>query len=253
VPTRLASSLKHYTLKFSFDFSVFTNEQHTLQQLDVFKNLGVELTSDGRRNKEIETRISKASAVLRELYRSVVTKRELSSTIKLSVFKPVFVSTLTYGHESWGMPERVPSQVQAAEMGFWRKVHGVTLRNGYDYSLPMYCDKVSSCEILKSLNVERLLVRIERSQLRWFGHVTRMPQERLMRRVLLAASVTKRPNRDRPRTRFRAYISRLACAESAELPEIATNRDVFRVLLRAAASATLLIGKEDVKSKSLFI
>jgi len=45
---------------------------HTLDSpLMVFK-------SDGKRNKKIDTRIGKANAVLRELYRSVVTKRKLS-------------------------------------------------------------------------------------------------------------------------------------------------------------------------------
>jgi len=57
--------------------------------------------STGKRNKEIDTRIGEANVVLRELYRSVFTKRELSNTAKLSVFKPVFVPILTYGHESW--------------------------------------------------------------------------------------------------------------------------------------------------------
>ena len=42
-----------------------------------------------------------AETVLRELYRSVVTKRELSNTAKLLVFKSVFVLILTYGNESW--------------------------------------------------------------------------------------------------------------------------------------------------------
>jgi len=47
--------------------------------------------SGGRWNEEIDTRIGNANAVLRELYRSVITKRELSNTTKLSVFKSVFV------------------------------------------------------------------------------------------------------------------------------------------------------------------
>ena len=49
-----------------------------------------------------------------------------------------------------------------AEMICLRRVHDVTLR-----------DKVRSCEISRALNVEALL-RIERSQLCCFGHVTRM-------------------------------------------------------------------------------
>jgi len=50
--------------------------------------------NDGRWNKEIDTRIGEANAVLRELHRSAVTKRELSNTAELSVFKPVFVPIL---------------------------------------------------------------------------------------------------------------------------------------------------------------
>jgi len=48
-------------------------------------------------------------------------------------------------------------------------------------------DKLRSCEIRKALNVEQRLLRIERSQLRWFDHVTRMFQKKLTRQVLLAA------------------------------------------------------------------
>jgi len=56
-------------------------------RVERFKYLAVVFTSDGRQDKEVDTRIDKADAVLRELYRSVVTKRELSNIVKLSVFK----------------------------------------------------------------------------------------------------------------------------------------------------------------------
>ena len=45
--------------------------------------------------RRLMTRIGKANAVLRELYRSVLTKRELWSTAKLSALKLVFVPILT--------------------------------------------------------------------------------------------------------------------------------------------------------------
>jgi len=59
---------------------------NTLQQVETIKNIGVVFTSDGRWSEKIDTRIGKADADLHELYRSVVTKRELSNTAKLSVF-----------------------------------------------------------------------------------------------------------------------------------------------------------------------
>jgi len=67
----------------------------------------------------------KTNAFLHELYHCVVTKRELFNTAKLSVFKSVFAPMLTYGHESWVRTKRVLFQIQAAEMGCLRRVHGV--------------------------------------------------------------------------------------------------------------------------------
>jgi len=99
---------------------------NTLQQVEMFKYLGMVFTSHGMRSEEIDTRIGKSNAVLRKLHRSVATKRELSNTAKLSVFKPVFVPILTYGHEFWVMTERILTQAQAPKMGFLRRDHGVT-------------------------------------------------------------------------------------------------------------------------------
>ena len=160
----------------------------TLKHVEKFKYLGVAFTSDGRQDEELDTRIGKASAVMRALHYSVVMKRELSKKAKLSIFKAVFVPILTYGHESWVMTERMRSQVQASEMRFLRRIEGVALFN-----------KVRSSEIRKSLNIEPLLLRIERSQLRWFGHVSRMPQERLTKQALHAKANGRRPV-GRPRT-----------------------------------------------------
>jgi len=50
---------------------------NALQQVETFEYLRVVFTSDETRNKEIDTRIGKANAILRELYCSVGAKREL--------------------------------------------------------------------------------------------------------------------------------------------------------------------------------
>ena len=162
----------------------------TLKQVEKFKYLGVAVTSDGRQDEELDTRIGKASAVMRALHYSVVMKRELSKKAKLSVFKAVFVRILTYGHESWVMTKRLRSQVQASEMRFLQRIEGATLFN-----------KMRSSETRKSLNIEPLLLRIERSQLRWFGHVSSMPQQRLPKQALLAKANGRRPV-GQPRTRW---------------------------------------------------
>ena len=91
----------------------------TPKQMEKFKYLGVQFTSDGREDDELDTRIGKASAVMRALHYSVVMKRELSKKTKLSIFKTVFVPMLTYGHESRVITERVRLQVHTSEMIFF--------------------------------------------------------------------------------------------------------------------------------------
>ena len=70
------------------------------------------------------------------------------------------------------MTERVRSQMQASEMRFLQKIKGV---------ITMF-DKLRNNAILESFNIKSLLLRIERSQLRWFGYVRRMPKERKIER-----------------------------------------------------------------------
>ncbi|KAI3370169.1 hypothetical protein L3Q82_024952 [Scortum barcoo] len=85
--------------------------------------------------------------------------------------------TLTYGHELWVMTERTRSLDTSARNEFppsagWL---GASLR-----------DRVRSSVTREELGVEPLLLRIERSQLRWLGHLFRMPPGRLPREVFQA-------------------------------------------------------------------
>ncbi len=96
----------------------------------------------------------------------------------------------------WGSCSRV--RIQATEMSFLRRVAGRSLR-----------DRVRSSVTREELRVEPLLLHIERGQLRWLGHLFRMPPGRLPWKVFQARPTGRRP-RGRPRTRWRDYVSRLA-------------------------------------------
>ena len=113
---------------------------NTLQQVEKFKYLGGYLrVTEGGARRWIHGLIN-----LREFYRSVFTKWELSNTVKLSVCKSVFVPILTYGRDSWVMTEIILTQVQVPKMGFLRRGHCVTkghtevrLRPGQETSLAL--------------------------------------------------------------------------------------------------------------------
>uniref|UniRef100_A0A8C4X372 Uncharacterized protein n=1 Tax=Erpetoichthys calabaricus TaxID=27687 RepID=A0A8C4X372_ERPCA len=138
------------------------------------------------------------------------TKRQEKQVSGLSIYQSIYVPTLTYGHELWVVTERTRSRIQAAEMSFLRRVRSSVIREG--------------------LRVEPLLLRIERSQMRWLGHLIRMPPGRLPGEVFRARPTGRRP-RGRPWTRWRDYVSWLAWERLGILPEeleeVAGEREVW--------------------------
>ncbi len=147
-----------------------------LPQVEEFKYLGVLFTSEGRMEWEIDRRICAASAVMRSMYRSDMVKKEMSCKAKLSVYRSIYVPTLIYSHKLWVMTERTRYRIQAA-VSFLRRVAGRSLR-----------DRVRSSVTREELRVEPLLLDIERSQLRWLGHLFQMPPGSLPGEVLPGAS-----------------------------------------------------------------
>ena len=86
--------------------------EEILPQTEEFKYLGFLLTSEGKMEREINRRIGAASAMMWALHQSIVAKRELSQTAKLSVYRLIFVPTLTYGHEFGVVTVRMKSRLK---------------------------------------------------------------------------------------------------------------------------------------------
>ena len=88
-----------------------------------------------------------------------------------------------------------------------------------------------SSKAQNSFNIEPLLLRIERSQLRWFGHVRKMPQERLPKQALLAKANGRRPV-GQPRTRWTNYIEDLGWnrfgLHPSEMMDVMDGHEVWR-------------------------
>ena len=114
----------------------------TLKQTEKFKYLGVIFSSDCRQDNE-----APALPISCTETRTVCKSKAFCSQIS-------FFPILTYGHECWVMTERARSRVQAAEMGFLRKVRGLSL-----------LDKVKSNDIRQFLNNKLLLFYIARTTL----------------------------------------------------------------------------------------
>ncbi len=95
-------------------------------------------------------------------------------------------------------------------------------------------DRVRSSVIHEEVGVEQVLF-VERSQVRWFGHLVRMPHGRLPKEVFQTCPARKRP-RGRPESRWRDNISALVweCLgiPQSELADVAREREVRGPLLK---------------------
>ncbi|KAK3509992.1 hypothetical protein QTP70_024336, partial [Hemibagrus guttatus] len=98
---------------------------------------------------------------------------------------------------------------QKAKLSIYQSIYVPTLTYGHE--LWVMTER-------EELGVEPLLLHIERGQLRWLGHLFRMPLERLPGEVFRACPTGKRP-RGRPRTPWRDYVSQLAWKRLGVPPE----------------------------------
>ena len=80
-------------------------------------------------DREIDKWIGAVSAVMRTLKQSVVVKREVSQNAKLSIYRSIYVLTLTQGHLLWVVTKRMRSSKQGAKMNLLRRVSGLSLRD----------------------------------------------------------------------------------------------------------------------------
>ena len=158
-----------------------------LEQVDSYKYLGVVIKSNCSLKEEINQRISKAIKVYSQLGHTIISKRELTTKTKISIYNSIYCPTLIYGSESWTLDNSDKSRLQAAEMKFLRRSVGKTRR-----------DKIRNTRIRDEVKAESLENKIERNQLRWFGHINRMKENRIPKQILECKQQGKLP-RSRPK------------------------------------------------------
>ena len=95
---------------------------------------------------------------------------------KKCLYEGVIVPTALYGAEPWGIRNAERRKVNVLEMMCLRSLVGVSRMDG-----------VRNEEVRKRAGIARELAsRADQRVLRWFGHVERMDEYRMARRVLMA-------------------------------------------------------------------
>ena len=87
-------------------------DREIMEQVDVYKYLGVMIKSNGSLKDEINQRIGKATKVYGQLGGCFINKKELTTKTKMSIFNSIYCPTLSYGSESWTLDSRDKSRQQ---------------------------------------------------------------------------------------------------------------------------------------------
>jgi len=165
-----------------------------LEQVKEFVYLGGGISDDGRSIADIRRRIGLTYAAFNKLG-NVWNCRSLSTTTKKKVFEALITPILLYGSECWTMRKEDEMRINVAEMNWLRKIRGVSR-----------LQHIRNEDIRRQLGMRETMVeRVKKRRLQWFGHVSRMNNERLPY-LALHTQLAGTRSRGRQRTRWRDNV-----------------------------------------------
>ena len=125
----------------------------------------------------------------------VFSNHHLKTETKIAVYRAVCMSTLLYGAESWTIYCQHVKQLEAFHIRCLQRILGLTWQ-----------DKVPHSEILHRTNLLSIESTLAEKQLRWIGHVIRMPEHRLPRQILYSQLPEARRNPGGQKKRYKDNI-----------------------------------------------
>ena len=133
------------------------------------------LSNEVHIDDEVNTRIATASAAFGRLRSSVWDRSGIRLDTKLKVYKAVVQPTLLvlYACETWTVYQRHAKRLNYFHTSCLRKLLKIKWQ-----------DMIPDTEVLKRAGMLSVHTLLKLAQLRWTGHVTRMPEERLPKKIL---------------------------------------------------------------------
>ena len=140
--------------------------------MDEFKYCGI-ITDTGNINKEVKRRLALAHQAFRSMWQKVFKRREIPLGVKRKVYEAVVLGVLLYGIETWNITAGVITKLERFHSRCCRRMLGIAR-----------LDKVTNVEVRRRMCVDRMDTMIMVRQLKWLGHVERMGEDRLAKKLM---------------------------------------------------------------------
>ena len=199
--------------------SIIVNGQR-LAVTDKFVYLGSTLSRSANIDEEVAYRVARASAAFGRLREKVWERRGLSLRTKVKVYRAVVLPSLLYACETWTVYSRHAKQLNAFHMRCLRTLLRVKWQ-----------DKIPDTEVLQRTESVSIHATLLRSQLRWAGHIHRMDDSRLPKRLLYGELSSGKRSVGRPKKRYRDTLKEALkhCDIShSSWEEVAGDRQAWR-------------------------
>jgi hypothetical protein len=146
-----------------------------VKRVNEFVYLGSLLTVDGKSRSDINRRIRLAAFRYEQLRKSVWQQRAVSLKTKMRIYSAIILPTLLYGAESWTCGEEEYNRLNTFHT---KRLRGIIGKKR---------DEISNKQLYKATNQLNIESVVRKYRLRWAGHVRRMEDERIAKRVLFGS------------------------------------------------------------------
>ena len=89
----------------------------TIKHIEEYKYLGVNITQDGKQDKEINSRINAGKFIIATL-NGILRNQRIRKTTKRKIFNAIIRGTMTYGAEVWVIKSQMIKIIMATKMDF---------------------------------------------------------------------------------------------------------------------------------------
>nr|VZI18117.1 unnamed protein product [Spirometra erinaceieuropaei] len=150
-----------------------------MQVVENFPYLGSTFSRNTKINDEVDNRISKASQAFGCLQSTVWNRHGLQLSTMLKMYKAVILPTLLYGAETWTLYAKQALRLNHFHLSCLRRI----LRLNWQ-------DRIPDTDVLDRTGILSNYAILRQMQLRWSGHLVRMDDERLPKRLFYGEVAT---------------------------------------------------------------